>query len=55
MTGRLQEAERRLRPIVSCAAAFNTIMAALFLLLAMLSVALGAFGISIPNLLEALR
>ena len=55
MTERLRQARKRLRPIVSCAAAFNTIMAALFLLLAMLSVALSAFGIEIPNLLNALR
>ena len=55
MKSGVERAGQYLRPIVSCAAAFNTIMAALLLLLAMLTVGLSIFGIRMPNLIEALR
>ena len=55
MSGRPERIQGRLRSIVSCAAAFNTLAAAALLLLAALQVVLNVFGVEIPNLFDALR
>ena len=55
MSGRLERAQSRLRSVVSCAAAFNTLAAAALLLLAALQFVLSVFGVKIPNLFDAFR